>query len=205
VRTRKRPPTHVQADVLIEQNNMCLYCGHPFGDLIVRNGNDWVWLSINWDHFVPFALSNRNPDDGWVAACQLCNSYKGSLVFSDVRDVRTHILERAIANRHDPLPFWNTPDLPDKPIDVVSGAVPAQSIDDDDEPDEPDDAVSIADVSPPMRRGRDFVDAALARRTDVENLATDYVTTWRGALDRQQEQAQRARTHHRRNETGRFS
>lgn len=108
MRTRRSCPTHVQVDVLIAQDNRCLYCGHRFGDLVVRKGNDWQWLEIEWDHFVPFAYSNANPDDGWVAACHLCNSYKSDLIFPDVLAVRVHILERAVRNQHDPLPFWHT-------------------------------------------------------------------------------------------------
>jgi hypothetical protein len=96
--------------VLIAQDNRCLYCGHRFGDLVIRRRDDWQWLELNWDHFVPFAYSNRNLDDNWVAACHLCNSYKGSLIFPDVHSARLHILDQAIRHEHDPLPFWYTGD-----------------------------------------------------------------------------------------------
>jgi hypothetical protein len=93
----------------MEQDNRCLYCGQEFGTLVIRRGNDWNWLHVTWDHFVPYTYSERNEDENWVAACQLCNGYKSSLVFADVLEVRTYILNKAIKNRHDPLPFWYTP------------------------------------------------------------------------------------------------
>jgi hypothetical protein len=111
VRSRRRPSTAVQVEVLIAQDNRCLYCGHRFGDLVIRRRDDWQWLELNWDHFVPFAYSNRNLDDNWVAACHLCNSYKSSLFFPDVQSARLHILDQAIRHEHDPLPFWYTGDI----------------------------------------------------------------------------------------------
>lgn len=116
--TRRRPSTRVQVGLLVDQDNRCLYCGHRFGDLVVRKGNDWVWLEVAWDHFVPYAYSEANPDDGWVAACQLCNAYKSDLIFVGVVDVRRHVMDRAIANEHDPLPFWST-DPTTPPSEIV--------------------------------------------------------------------------------------
>lgn len=126
--SRKKCPAVVQADILIEQDNRCLYCGLRFGDLVVRKGNDWQWLEINWDHFVPHAYSQANPHDGWVAACHLCNTYKASLMFEDVAGVRLHVLQKAVKNEHDPLPFW-TPEaatLTDAP--AVEPAGPAVDV-----------------------------------------------------------------------------
>ena len=105
---RARPPSSVQVDVLLAQNNRCLYCGHQFGDLIIRKFNEWNWLEINWDHFIPYSYLQANPKDNWVASCQLCNRYKSDLIFQDVLEVRQHILERSIVKKHRPLPFWNT-------------------------------------------------------------------------------------------------
>jgi hypothetical protein len=37
-------------------------------------------------------------------------------MFTDVLDVRTHILNKSIANSHDPLPFWYEGETTKKPL-----------------------------------------------------------------------------------------
>lgn len=106
--SRGHPSTDLQVTILEEQDNRCLYCGHKFGTLVTRGARVQVWLEVTWDHFIPFAYCGNNRDDNWVAACQLCNSYKSDLIFPGVLEIRDYIRDKAIANEHYPLPFWFT-------------------------------------------------------------------------------------------------
>lgn len=125
--SRGYPPVSVQVALLEEQDNRCLYCGHKFGDLVVRKNNDWQWLELNWDHFVPYSYCASNHDDNWVAACHLCNSYKSDLLFKDVLEVRWYVFDKSIKKQHDPLPFWYTG--PDEKQNVAVFSVELELVD----------------------------------------------------------------------------
>lgn len=103
--TRGHCPGKLQADILIAQNDLCIYCGLEFGSLVIRKGNEWNWLEVNWDHFIPYAYCLSNRDENWVASCQLCNAYKSDFVFRNFDEVRVYITERAALNNHDPMPI----------------------------------------------------------------------------------------------------
>lgn len=105
--SRKLPSTGIQFDILEQQDNRCLYCGHEFGTLVIRKHNEWTWLEVNWDHMIPYVYCLANPDDNWAASCQLCNGYKAALLFDSILAIRAYILNKAIANEHNPLPFWD--------------------------------------------------------------------------------------------------
>ena len=70
--SRKRPTIKIQAIQLIEQEGRCFYCNSSlYGD------------RIEWDHLIPYAYSGTNPDNNWIAACELCNGKKSDKIFSN--------------------------------------------------------------------------------------------------------------------------
>jgi 5-methylcytosine-specific restriction endonuclease McrA len=84
----RRYPTKRMKEALIEkQHNRCLYCDHAIGTAIERRGKA-VILRPQYDHFVPYAYSRRNPRDNWVLACHVCNGIKSCRMFSTVADAQ---------------------------------------------------------------------------------------------------------------------
>ena len=90
---RNTPRFSVQAKVLNEQDYRCGYCLFPFGSVVYRQGNREV-TSLTWDHFVPYSYIQNNPDANWVAACQVCNRLKSSLIFDNIGEARIYVLKR---------------------------------------------------------------------------------------------------------------
>lgn len=119
----------MQADTLDAQGNRCLYCGLEFGWPLYRRRYGVEILEVNWDHRIPYAYLQDNPADNWVAACHVCNAYKGSLIFPTLAGIRLHIIDKAHAHHHDPLPLWerDSPNLgalpPFAAVSVEHGSV----------------------------------------------------------------------------------
>jgi hypothetical protein len=89
---RRRPRNERQRNLLAGQEYLCFYCTIPFGSVVSKRGR-FVLTVVNYDHVLPFALLNANPDGNWVAACQICNQIKGSHVFQSIPEAREHVLE----------------------------------------------------------------------------------------------------------------
>lgn len=75
---------------LKNQDFRCFYCLRLFGDTV------WLisgarTLKIHWDHMVPFAYSQNNHEKNFVAACQLCNLWKSSMMFQTVDEARIYL------------------------------------------------------------------------------------------------------------------
>lgn len=68
---RGKPSPRIQARLIEEQTGRCGYCNSSLVD-----------QAIEWDHFEPFAYSNTNSIDNWVAACMPCNAKKKDYVFT---------------------------------------------------------------------------------------------------------------------------
>lgn len=91
---RRRRPSKVQMEVIMtRQNRQCFYCDNFFNSRTTRNGRV-VNVNIAWDHQVPYAFSQNNDVDNFVAACTACNSIKGSKLFVSVEEARTYINQR---------------------------------------------------------------------------------------------------------------
>jgi hypothetical protein len=91
---KRRAPTKRQKAALIEkQRNRCLYCEHVIGTVVERRGKP-VILRPNYDHFVPFAYSRRNPRDGFALACHLCNGIKSCKIFTTIMEAQEFIRAR---------------------------------------------------------------------------------------------------------------
>src|ERR1035437_3974933 len=91
-RRRQPKPTHKKR-ILDEQGFRCLYCERSFGAVVERNGKS-VKLKINWDHQVPYSLSQNNMNDNFVAACQICNNMKHNHVLQTLDEARVSLTNR---------------------------------------------------------------------------------------------------------------
>jgi len=91
---RGYPDSSVRESILIAQRGLCHYCQRPLDGYVFRGGKV-TWLRVEWDHFTPFAYLGSNPDDNWVASCQVCNGIKSSLMFKTSEEAHEYIRERA--------------------------------------------------------------------------------------------------------------
>ena len=79
---RKYPSRKLKDQILCEQNYECYWCEREFYLSYFRY-NSIKSLLPNYDHILPYSYSYSNPDDNFVAACNVCNSFKSSHVFEN--------------------------------------------------------------------------------------------------------------------------
>lgn len=87
---RRQPSTGYKRDQLLAQDHRCFYCNILFGGHRSWKGKI-VKVRIEWDHLVPFAYLQSNPDSNFVAACHICNRLKSSKVFQTVEEARAYV------------------------------------------------------------------------------------------------------------------
>ncbi len=92
---RRRPNRRAQRRILSAQAERCFYCILEFGSW-VRRGSRVEQLRVEWDHKIPFAMTQMNSNQDFVAACQVCNRLKHSLVFRTVEHAREYIATRRL-------------------------------------------------------------------------------------------------------------
>lgn len=97
---RVKPSQAVRTRILEDQGNKCLYCDKEFG-LKVLKGAKIVQLRVNWDHLVPYAFSQNNTEENFVAACQLCNGIKSSRCFDTLDEAKSYILNKRKQKGYD--------------------------------------------------------------------------------------------------------
>ncbi|WP_407563352.1 hypothetical protein [Streptomyces sp. 184] len=99
--TRRRAPLKADKErIITKQGYVCLYCEIPLST-VIRRGRREITLKVNWDHFVPYAYSLRNPSDNWVLACHVCNGIKLARMFDSVEAARQAILPERIAKGYE--------------------------------------------------------------------------------------------------------
>lgn len=103
---RKKPPAEVKAAILEAQEDRCIYCERRFGSWVRRRGAPQrvglaIRLCVTWDHFVPFSFVRSNPDENFVAACQVCNGIKRDRLFGTVDEARVYIAAQREAKYDD--------------------------------------------------------------------------------------------------------
>lgn len=100
---RRPPPAKIRRAILLAQRGCCYYCEKAFGAIVLRRGRP-IRLRLHWDHYVPFAYLNTNPEENWRAACHVCNSAKGSSVFMDLSldEVRRRVLSERTRRGYAP-------------------------------------------------------------------------------------------------------
>lgn len=97
--TRALPSAQYQREQLDRQDNRCFYCLISFGSIVEHKKRD-IRIIIHWDHLVPFAYLQSNPDQNFVAACQICNGVKGAKCFQTTEEARTYVITaREITSR----------------------------------------------------------------------------------------------------------
>lgn len=96
----RQKPTAEYAEVQLErQAHRCFYCFYLFSSSI-HYKKRLVMLRVCWDHVVPFAYLQSNPNENFVAACQICNGIKSSKVFQTVAEARNYVqVKREIARK----------------------------------------------------------------------------------------------------------
>ena len=82
-----------------EQGYKCYWCGRPFG-LTYMNGNKFYNLHPVGDHSIPYVFCNTTTEDNLVASCNVCNSFKSSIMLNSDDEVR-EFLQRKWNRRID--------------------------------------------------------------------------------------------------------
>lgn len=96
MRKKRKPSKERQQLLLTLQDNRCFWCTRPFSTPAYNVKKDrLVILSPTWDHVDPYAFTQSNCNTEFVAACQLCNAFKHSLIFSYVKECRDFCKLRA--------------------------------------------------------------------------------------------------------------
>lgn len=90
--TRPRIPAILKHRILVEQGGLCLYCLSPFGSYY-RNAktNEVQILKLTWDHMVPYEYTRTHKETNLAAACHICNTLKGSMMFNTVEKAREYL------------------------------------------------------------------------------------------------------------------
>lgn len=97
---RRLPPQAERDLVLSNQDGRCFYCEALFGDEGYRN-NTPIRINMAWDHQVPFAYSQDNHMYNFVAACQVCNGIKSSMIFQTVDEAKVYLALRREEKGYD--------------------------------------------------------------------------------------------------------
>lgn len=97
---RKLPPVKDRQRKLEEQENKCFYCDVEFDSIRWRKGRA-IRIRIHWDHKLPYAYSQNNHSENFVAACHVCNAIKSDKVFQTVEEAQIYLLDRRKAKGYD--------------------------------------------------------------------------------------------------------
>lgn len=90
---RKTLPLKRRQRQLDAQEYRCFYCERRFDSYVFRNGRSFK-LRIEYDHMVPYAFTQNNSVENFVAACHICNRIKSDLCFRTVEEARIHIQQK---------------------------------------------------------------------------------------------------------------
>lgn len=79
--------------ILDNQHGRCYWCNREFGTHIFKKDKHMT-LRVNYDHIIPYAYLQGNPKENWCAACNICNSYKHSIMFNTEKQIRNYVLDK---------------------------------------------------------------------------------------------------------------
>lgn len=87
---RRTPGAEDKRSILERQKQCCFYCDRRFGSAVLRKNNLRI-LKVCWDHQIPWVYSQNNSAQNFVAACQICNGFKGNRCFAGPDEARSFI------------------------------------------------------------------------------------------------------------------
>ena len=90
---RRGPKRKVKKIILNQQEDRCFYCGVLFGTEGFRHATP-IRISHQWDHQLPFSLTQNNQAENFAAACHVCNGLKGSMVFQTLEEAQVWLALR---------------------------------------------------------------------------------------------------------------
>jgi 5-methylcytosine-specific restriction endonuclease McrA len=97
----RKTPTKADKDRIVnQQGNQCFYCGVTFGSFRFRRGLPFT-IKIEWDHKLPFAYSQNNQTDNFVASCHVCNHIKSDHLFQTVDEARVYLSDKRKSKGYD--------------------------------------------------------------------------------------------------------
>jgi hypothetical protein len=95
---RRRLKTSERNEILEAQNYRCLYCDISLDGYVFYRGQERR-VKLTWDHMVPYSHTLNNHARNFAATCQFCNSWKSSLIFKSVDEVRLYVAAKWEAQR----------------------------------------------------------------------------------------------------------
>ena len=98
---RRRRPGKKERDRLLEKfGGRCAYCDGAFGSIAIYHGRV-VFLNLEWDHIVPWVYDQDERDINLLPVCQICNGWKGSLMFRTIEEARVYVNNKWIEEGRD--------------------------------------------------------------------------------------------------------
>jgi len=87
---RKKPSRKIQLRLIVRQQNKCFWCGRIFG-IWYSKGRLFSQLKIHFDHMIAYNYLQSNPDENWVASCNICNFIKSDKIFESIEDGKLYL------------------------------------------------------------------------------------------------------------------
>lgn len=97
---RKTPTAAEKRKILNQQGTVCFYCYVELGSIRFKNGLPFV-VRTEWDHQLPFAYSQDNNTENFVAACHVCNGIKSDHIFRTVEEARDYLEDKRKSKGYD--------------------------------------------------------------------------------------------------------
>jgi 5-methylcytosine-specific restriction endonuclease McrA len=97
---RKTPTAAEKRKILNQQGTICFYCCVEFGSIRFRHGLPF-FIKTEWDHQMPFAYSQNNSTENFVAACHVCNGIKSSHIFQTIEEARAYLTDKRKSKGYD--------------------------------------------------------------------------------------------------------
>jgi|SRR3990167_1459633 len=90
---RKQPKQAERKRLLELFQDACAYCEKTFDSWTAYHGRP-KRVRLNWDHQVPWVYSQNNRKENFLPACRFCNSWKGSLIFRTIEEVKIYVHQK---------------------------------------------------------------------------------------------------------------
>ena len=92
-RIRTKISQKIKQQILIEQENRCIYCENVLNEYIYNTKKErFIKNIIHFDHFVAWIYSGNNQKQNLFASCSICNHIKYSKHFYNLESAKEYIL-----------------------------------------------------------------------------------------------------------------